>query len=68
MRERKTFVRKPDRPGVRVLLTNLLYPMTSKHAMIGAASIQALPLSLVKPILAMLAHERGARRSASTSS
>ena len=27
-----------------------MYPITSKHAMIGAASIQALPLSFVKPI------------------
>jgi hypothetical protein len=35
-----------------------MYPINSKHAMIGAASIQALPLSFVKPILAILAHEQ----------
>ena len=35
-----------------------MYPIASKHAMIGAASIQALPLSFVKPILAILAHEQ----------
>ena len=35
-----------------------MYPITSKHAMIGAASIQALPLSFVKPILAILTHEQ----------
>jgi len=35
-----------------------MYPITSKLAMIGAASIQALPLSFVKPILAILAHEQ----------
>ena len=35
-----------------------MYPITRKHAMIGAASIQALPLSFVKPILAILAHEQ----------
>jgi hypothetical protein len=29
-----------------------MYPITNKHAMIGAASIQALPLSFVKPIRA----------------
>ena len=33
-------------------------PLTSKHAMIGAASIQALPLSFVKPIGADFAHEQ----------
>ena len=27
-----------------------MYPITSKHALIGAASIQALPLSFGKPI------------------
>ena len=27
-----------------------MYAITRKHAMIGAASIQALPLSFVKPI------------------
>jgi hypothetical protein len=35
-----------------------MYPITNKHAMIGAASIQALPLSFVKPILAILAQEQ----------
>jgi len=35
-----------------------MYPITSKHALIGAALIQALPLSFVKPILAILAHEQ----------
>ncbi|WP_338247873.1 hypothetical protein [Dictyobacter halimunensis] len=35
-----------------------MYPITSKHAMIGAASIQALLLSFVKPILVILAHEQ----------
>jgi len=29
---------------------HLMYPITRKHALIGAASIQALPLSFVKPI------------------
>ena len=59
MRERKTFVRKTDRPGVSASRdAHLMYPITRKHAMIGAASIQALPLSFVKPILAILAHEQ----------
>ncbi len=39
-------------------LAHLMYPITRKHAMIGAASIQALPLSFVKPILAILAREQ----------
>ena len=51
MREWKTFVRKTDRPGVSASRdAHLMYSITSKHAMIGAASIQALPLSFVKPI------------------
>jgi hypothetical protein len=33
-------------------------PITRKHTLIGTASIQALPLSFVKPILALLAQEQ----------
>jgi hypothetical protein len=35
-----------------------MYLFTGKHTMIGTTSIQALPLSFVKPILALLAHEQ----------
>jgi hypothetical protein len=58
MRERKTFVLKTDRPGVRFLLTKSRVPDQSMLALIGAASIQALPLSFVKPILTILAQEQ----------
>jgi hypothetical protein len=41
-----TCVRKADRPGVSASRdAHLMYPITCKHALIGAASIQALPLS-----------------------
>jgi hypothetical protein len=51
MRERKTCVRKNDRPGVSESRdAHLMAPITRKHALIGATSIQALPLSFVKPI------------------
>ena len=46
-------LQSPQVPSGRVTgpaLAHLMDPITSKHALIGAASIQALPLSFVKPI------------------
>ncbi|HJT56939.1 MAG TPA: hypothetical protein VJ761_10615 [Ktedonobacteraceae bacterium] len=52
-------MRKTDRPSVRASRdAHLMYPITRKHTLIGATSIQAVPLSFVKPMLAILAHEQ----------
>jgi hypothetical protein len=58
MRERKTFVHKTDRPGVRFLLTKSPVPDNEQACSDRATSIQALPLSFGKPILAILAQEQ----------